>query len=1576
MLAPLQRSAPTCFSWLKIPDYHLDDKRSQSESNTISNGPLLVLLNYYSAVAGFNLAPEIHKAFNQNPYYPGITHAQVPRDCWKTKWNSSTSSFTIKKIGNNDDHSFWRWIGCQIFADQRYLYDLIRKCSIPQKGFSPVPLFGSLETQQFFAFASASANASPPIDPFAVFSQDIELIKHLSAISWEENQSFYDAYLQSPLTKEKKKTVLLGSGGEHLEARLDKRPPGNVVDDIHSLLKELAQNCEALQAIVALCANDRRPRSPKAAMAESANKLLELVEPMLNHTLFLAPGRFFRGNGEKALPTDFPVSVHADVSFAKIHKNEDLFFTLTPKDTPKISKPNLSVEEGLEPDQVVKKLNTEAYYNPSDGSTRALTVPLIQWQEKIQNEYGYERVFKEGLIHDFRKWNGLWETLDGWYELKGLKKGEDRTNIGFDTDLYFFPPQSQIDVLYKSYQTAIKTVKKKQEAMETIQSLEWMETTSRDLPNATASLLQRMVAKSPTSSALIHPLDTYSLLKAHQKAPDTSPHAHMVETSLFRTHMNCFGLLKEQLLGGEGEAADHFGLNTHQRLFCHHALNGVPTHPGQPTSRQGISPLIALNGPPGTGKTTVLQAVVASEVVRSALTKTPMPILVGASATHQAKSNIIGGFKHEEVHPLGSPTTGIWQRWLKALPANPDKEKKQPAVTHFDYGLELSEQSTVSERLGRIYAHRKDMITHWNFCFEQAREHPLESPSQAALRARLNGLFKEQHAPLQVPTHFKANLPGMDSVHHALQQWWSAADTHERQAGELIRQAHHVANAFDAHVHTLQKTWDTLTSTAQSVATQAISNWMENPGSLLVELPINQDPLWVKLTQEEEKTRELYQASYEKINDLTEQAQQAQQALAAWEQSALENWKDEAEEEWDTIATAYNRAMRFCPPFLFPLLWAWKSKALNKTIKTATAQARPKEAKRTRRHDYWKYLDELQQKKQRAEAFNIPSTIVKSAASSMVLRPERAQMIAQQELLQEQLLEAKATKKEIQKLLHSLAQQRLDIEMRHAQQEKTVAQVASFFTQSKDLDTLRDVLLAIQKVARPQSLDWKKAQAGLEMVTGTGPDSLFGQAQGAISQNQPIQRNAASVADDIANILGAWVDNAYKPTCFHLAARWNERKVLEELGKAQSLTKLPTQEDLTNRLRMLARIYPVMVSTLHAIGNRMGIKENGESLTGIGTIDVLVVDEAGQVPMTLGGLALLLTKRCLAVGDLDQLEPIWEIESEDDTALFKTLAGPACQNLTPLEFAQLGWDCHASSLLALVQKYTPWSPYHGTLQRGLYLLEHNRCPIEIISYCDALSYQGQLRCKITSHYKEKNKEAAYQPFLTTHNPAWGGRLVDKMSLQQCQNRALNPVNPVAHPISLIEHQHNDVSNGSRTNEGEAKMILEWLDQHFSQLTEGRGKAGADAPIADRVAIITPFSAQAKKIFKEAQSFDWPQSGLKKNPNFDVAQLFNADRKSKTTQGPNKTLTIGTVHSLQGAEVDIVLFSNVYGKGAAGSQTFQDRNPQIMNVAVSRAKQAFVVFANRDFIAGIKSDQPSAVGLLVNQIRMLEQAKTP
>ena len=55
------------------------------------------------------------------------------------------------------------------------------------------------------------------------------------------------------------------------------------------------------------------------------------------------------------------------------------------------------------------------------------------------------------------------------------------------------------------------------------------------------------------------------------------------------------------------------------------------------------------------------------------------------------------------------------------------------------------------------------------------------------------------------------------------------------------------------------------------------------------------------------------------------------------------------------------------------------------------------------------------------------------------------------------------------------------------------------------------------------------------------------------------------------------------------------------------------------------------------------------------------------------------------------------------------------------------------------------------------------------------------------------------------------------------------------------------------------------------------------------------------------------------------------------------ITVGTAHRLQGAERPIILFSAVYGTGSAQAG-FIDVNPELMNVAVSRAKDLLVVFA--------------------------------
>jgi superfamily I DNA and/or RNA helicase len=61
------------------------------------------------------------------------------------------------------------------------------------------------------------------------------------------------------------------------------------------------------------------------------------------------------------------------------------------------------------------------------------------------------------------------------------------------------------------------------------------------------------------------------------------------------------------------------------------------------------------------------------------------------------------------------------------------------------------------------------------------------------------------------------------------------------------------------------------------------------------------------------------------------------------------------------------------------------------------------------------------------------------------------------------------------------------------------------------------------------------------------------------------------------------------------------------------------------------------------------------------------------------------------------------------------------------------------------------------------------------------------------------------------------------------------------------------------------------------------------------------------------------------------------------------MKIGTIHALQGAERPIVIFSTVYSGNDIGKGYFFDRDnkPNMLNVAVSRAKDCFIVFGNRD-----------------------------
>ncbi|MCO7255518.1 AAA domain-containing protein [Dickeya oryzae] len=132
----------------------------------------------------------------------------------------------------------------------------------------------------------------------------------------------------------------------------------------------------------------------------------------------------------------------------------------------------------------------------------------------------------------------------------------------------------------------------------------------------------------------------------------------------------------------------------------------------------------------------------------------------------------------------------------------------------------------------------------------------------------------------------------------------------------------------------------------------------------------------------------------------------------------------------------------------------------------------------------------------------------------------------------------------------------------------------------------------------------------------------------------------------------------------------------------------------------------------------------------------------------------------------------------------------------------------------------------------------------------------------------------------------------------------------------IDGKGMQANGGSRYNTFEAETIAAWLAAHKEDI-----ERHYDKPLHTLVGVVTPFSAQVSAI----------KSSLRK---LDI-----------NCNGDESSLTVGTVHSLQGAERAIVLFSPVYSKHEDGG--FIDSDSSMLNVAVSRAKDSFLVFGDMD-----------------------------
>lgn len=392
-----------------------------------------------------------------------------------------------------------------------------------------------------------------------------------------------------------------------------------------------------------------------------------------------------------------------------------------------------------------------------------------------------------------------------------------------------------------------------------------------------------------------------------------------------------------------------------------------------------------------------------------------------------------------------------------------------------------------------------------------------------------------------------------------------------------------------------------------------------------------------------------------------------------------------------------------------------------------------------------------------------------------------------------------------------------------------------------------------------------------------------------------------------ANCFYDELDITLRHKAFQLALHYWEARYIMELESSlyESNFDGKGKDPMMMRWQRHAMLTPCFVSTFFMAPKFFSFykffkkSEDGKNLYDtpplLDFIDLLIVDEAGQVSPEVGIATFALAKQAVVVGDIKQIEPVWNITNKIDIGNLKK-----CQiirdyddTIYEKEFDPKGFLSSTGSIMKMSQNASGFKET-GLHEKGVLLTEHRRCYDEIINYCNVLAYDGQL---VALRGKAKS-DLLFDPMYCIH----------------------------------VEGQSTKNNNGSRFNQNEAKEIVKWLTKNKISIEKKYG------PIEKAVGIITPFTGQKYLL----------QNTLK-NAGFKVDDF-----------------KIGTVHALQGAERPIILFSMVYGDEDKGTLFFdRDNKPNMLNVAVSRAQDNFIVFANTK-ILNKNSKTPS--GVLANFLK--------
>ena len=354
-------------------------------------------------------------------------------------------------------------------------------------------------------------------------------------------------------------------------------------------------------------------------------------------------------------------------------------------------------------------------------------------------------------------------------------------------------------------------------------------------------------------------------------------------------------------------------------------------------------------------------------------------------------------------------------------------------------------------------------------------------------------------------------------------------------------------------------------------------------------------------------------------------------------------------------------------------------------------------------------------------------------------------------------------------------------------------------------------------------------------------------------------------------------------------------------------------------------IFPLINITCNSFGTIVSNKDNNIIPKDI--FDLLLIDEAGTIPPSKM-IILNCAKRVIFFGDNEQLKPVFSYDSNIENRILEDFLSSKKDIESVCDYFScaskiknepiIRKNNNAMSVANASCNY--FLPYNKSKMQGdIWLKEHFRCQTPIVSIANEISYYNEIiPCK--------------KPVLQQENQKWS---------------------------TLFFKDHKHEKNSNNTNDGEVNEIIKFIEERkqryineFLPIVKTKNATEiTDEDYYNSIGIITPFVNQENLLKSKI-----------------------CDKIGKNKENKNEPIIkVGTVHKYQGSEREIIILSSVYNTESIGKTSnffFNKDQADMINVAVTRAKEVFVLFGNRDAL----SNPETFSGVMIKHIDKYQKEK--